>query len=133
MRNVLAMAQKELKSYFASPIAWIVLGFWALLFGYFFVAILQFFVRQSMQVSQFGMQGPQVTKAVKFFISLYEAFVGTDASLAEINPLIITKDGDLLAIAYAWEQATPRRKPPTLVEQGLLGVAPAREGRTAQK
>jgi amidase len=36
-------------------------------------------------------------------------------------------DGDLLAIAYAWEQATHLRKPPTLVEHGLLGVTPARE------
>ena len=35
-------------------------------------------------------------------------------------------DGDLLAIAYAWEQATRLRKPPTLVEQGLLAVTPAR-------
>ena len=38
-------------------------------------------------------------------------------------------DGDLLAIAYAWEQATPPRKPPTLVEQGLLSVTPARTPR----
>jgi len=38
-------------------------------------------------------------------------------------------DGDLLAIAYAWEQATHLRKPPTLVESGLLAVTPAREGR----
>src|SRR5436190_14054355 len=59
MRNVAAIAQKELKSYFSSPIAWILLGFWALLYGWFFFAILQFFVRQSMQVNQFGMQGPQ--------------------------------------------------------------------------
>ena len=42
------------------------------------------------------------------------------------------KDGDLLALAYAWEQATHPRKPPTLVEQGLLGVTPAREGRGRQ-
>jgi amidase len=35
-------------------------------------------------------------------------------------------DGDLLAIAYAWEQATHPRKPPTLVEQGLLAINPAR-------
>src|SRR5262249_54421070 len=59
MGNVIAIAQKELKSYFASPIAYIVLGLWALLYGYFFVAILSFFVRQSMQMNQFGMQGPQ--------------------------------------------------------------------------
>ena len=38
-------------------------------------------------------------------------------------------DGDLLVIAYAWEQATRLRRPPTLVEQGLLAVTPARVGR----
>lgn len=38
-------------------------------------------------------------------------------------------DGDLLAIAYAWEQAMHLRKPPTLVEQGLLPVSPARDPR----
>jgi Asp-tRNA(Asn)/Glu-tRNA(Gln) amidotransferase A subunit family amidase len=38
-------------------------------------------------------------------------------------------DGDLLAIAAAWEQATPRRTAPQLVEHGLLPVTPAREGR----
>ena len=59
MGNVIAIAQKELKSYFASPIAYIVLGLWALLYGYFFTTILFFFMRQSMQMNQFGMQGPQ--------------------------------------------------------------------------
>jgi ABC-2 type transport system permease protein len=59
MSNILAIAHKELKSYFASPIAYVVIGFWALLFGYFFVALLNYFVRQSMQMGQFGMQGPQ--------------------------------------------------------------------------
>src|SRR5215217_4318994 len=59
MSNVLAIAHKELKSYFSSPIAYIAIGFWALLYGYFFVAILNYFVRQSMQMNQFGMQGPQ--------------------------------------------------------------------------
>ncbi len=59
MRNVVAIASKELKSYFASPIGWIMLGFWSLLYGYFFVAILNFFVRQSMQMNQFGQAGPQ--------------------------------------------------------------------------
>lgn len=39
------------------------------------------------------------------------------------------KDGDLLGIAYAWEQATRLRKPPILVEQGLLAITPARAGR----
>ena len=38
-------------------------------------------------------------------------------------------DGDLLAVAYAWEQATKLRKPPTLVEKGLLPITPARRAR----
>ena len=38
-------------------------------------------------------------------------------------------DGDLLGIAYAWEQSTHLRRPPTLVETGLLPVTPARAGR----
>ena len=57
MSNILAIAHKELKSYFASPIAYIVIGFFALLFGYFFYALLIFFDRQSMQMA--GMGGPQ--------------------------------------------------------------------------
>ena len=36
-------------------------------------------------------------------------------------------DGDLLGIAYAWEQATHLRKSPTLVDNGLLATTPARE------
>jgi ABC-2 type transport system permease protein len=59
MNHIFAIAQKELKSYFASPIAYIVLGLFALLYGYFYVAILAYFVRQGMQMSQFGGQGPQ--------------------------------------------------------------------------
>lgn len=38
-------------------------------------------------------------------------------------------DGDVLAIAYAWEQTTKLRKPPTLVEKGLLPTMSARPGR----
>ena len=59
MRNILAIAQKELKSYFSGPIAYVAIGLWALLYGYFFVTILYFFLRNSMQMNQFGMQGPQ--------------------------------------------------------------------------
>lgn len=55
MSNIFAIAQKELKSYFASPIAYVVIGMFALLFGWFFIALLAFFVRQSMQMGQFGM------------------------------------------------------------------------------
>jgi ABC-2 type transport system permease protein len=58
MRNTLAIAHKELRSYFASPIGYIVLGFFALLYGFFYVTMLSYFVRQSMQVGQFG-AGPE--------------------------------------------------------------------------
>jgi ABC-2 type transport system permease protein len=54
MRNILAIAHKELRSYFASPIAYIVIGFFALLYGFFFVAILRYFVGQSMQAGLMG-------------------------------------------------------------------------------
>src|SRR5947199_9121452 len=54
MRNILAIAQKELRSYFASPIAYIVIGFFALLYGFFFVAILRYFISQSMQAGLMG-------------------------------------------------------------------------------
>jgi ABC-2 type transport system permease protein len=51
MRNVLAIAGKELRGYFASPIAYVIIGFFALLFGWFFYVPLSFFNRQSMQMS----------------------------------------------------------------------------------
>jgi succinyl-CoA synthetase beta subunit len=45
-----------------------------------------------------GLDGPQVNKAVKLMTALYNAFVATDASLIEINPLVVTASGDLLAL-----------------------------------
>lgn len=57
MNNILAIAHKELKSYFSTPIAYIVIGFFALLFGYFFYAMLIIFNQQS---QQFGGQGGNV-------------------------------------------------------------------------
>jgi len=45
-----------------------------------------------------GLTGDQVGKAVKMMMALYQAFVATDASLLEINPLIETEDGSLLAL-----------------------------------
>ena len=45
-----------------------------------------------------GLSGNTLKQAVKFFIGLYKAFQSSDASLAEINPLLITKQGDVLAL-----------------------------------
>ena len=54
MRNILAIADKELRSYFASPIAYILIGFFLLPFGVFFYLYLDNFVKQSMQMAQYG-------------------------------------------------------------------------------
>src|SRR5688572_5722187 len=54
MNNILAIAHKELRGYFASPIAYIVIGLFALTYGYFFYALLLFFDRQSMQMMGMG-------------------------------------------------------------------------------
>ncbi|MBL26784.1 MAG: ADP-forming succinate--CoA ligase subunit beta [Rhodospirillaceae bacterium] len=45
-----------------------------------------------------GLEGKQVGSAVKFMLAMYEAFVATDASLVEINPMVVTKAGDVLAL-----------------------------------
>jgi succinyl-CoA synthetase beta subunit len=39
-----------------------------------------------------------VNKAVKFMMSLYQAFVEKDCSIAEINPLVVTGDGNVMAL-----------------------------------
>jgi ABC-2 type transport system permease protein len=54
MSNVIAIAGKELRSYFASPIAYIVVGLFALVFGYFYIVMVNFFVMQSMQSAMGG-------------------------------------------------------------------------------
>ena len=45
-----------------------------------------------------GLEGKQVSSAVKFMAGLYKAFNETDASLIELNPLVVTKDGDVMAL-----------------------------------
>ena len=45
-----------------------------------------------------GLAPEHVGKAVKVMLQIYEAFVATDASLIEINPLIVTEGGDVMAL-----------------------------------
>ncbi|HET7707485.1 MAG TPA: ADP-forming succinate--CoA ligase subunit beta [Thermoanaerobaculia bacterium] len=46
----------------------------------------------------FGLKGDAYKKCVDFVQKLMKAYVETDASLAEINPLLVTKEGDVLAL-----------------------------------
>ena len=45
-----------------------------------------------------GLEGKQVGNASKFMMGLYKAFIANDCSLAEINPLVVTKSGEVLAL-----------------------------------
>jgi succinyl-CoA synthetase beta subunit len=45
-----------------------------------------------------GLEGTQIPRATKFMLAIWEAFRDTDASLIEINPLIVTEEGALLAL-----------------------------------
>jgi succinyl-CoA synthetase beta subunit len=45
-----------------------------------------------------GLEGKQVGTAVAFIAALYRAFTELDASLVEINPLVVTKSGELVAL-----------------------------------
>jgi ABC-2 type transport system permease protein len=50
MGNILTIAQKELRSYFASPIAYVIIGFFALVFGYFYIVSINYFLTMAMQM-----------------------------------------------------------------------------------
>ncbi len=45
-----------------------------------------------------GLEGNQVRSASRFLAAMYEAYVGLDASLVEINPLVVTGAGEVIAL-----------------------------------
>ena len=45
-----------------------------------------------------GLEGPQVGSAVKFMSAMYKAFTELDASIVEINPMIVTGAGEVMAL-----------------------------------
>ena len=45
-----------------------------------------------------GLEGDQVRAAVKFIIGIYNAFTDLDASILEINPLVVTETGEIIAL-----------------------------------
>ena len=62
MSNVWVICQKELKSYFASPIAYGLLAFFALVSGYFFYAAVAIFVTRGMEMQMMGRGMPMDVK-----------------------------------------------------------------------
>ena len=45
-----------------------------------------------------GFEGGALKQVVRFIAALYQAYVQSDASLAEINPLVLTEQGDIVAL-----------------------------------
>jgi succinyl-CoA synthetase beta subunit len=45
-----------------------------------------------------GLEGKQVGSAIKFLTAMFKAFLQLDASIVEINPLVVTKAGEVIAL-----------------------------------
>ena len=45
-----------------------------------------------------NLEGGQVKSATKFILGMYRAFMDTDASIVEINPLVVAEDGEVMAL-----------------------------------
>ncbi|HTS93418.1 MAG TPA: ADP-forming succinate--CoA ligase subunit beta [Stellaceae bacterium] len=45
-----------------------------------------------------GLEGKQIGAATKFMLAMYKAFTSLDASIVEINPLVVTGAGEVLAL-----------------------------------
>jgi succinyl-CoA synthetase beta subunit len=45
-----------------------------------------------------GLVGPQVASCVKFVEAMYRAFIDLDCSIVEINPLVVTGEGEVMAL-----------------------------------
>ncbi|MFC5401922.1 ADP-forming succinate--CoA ligase subunit beta [Cohnella soli] len=60
------------------------------------VGLLPFQARQL--ANDIKIPGPLVNKAVQFMLALYKAFEDKDCSIAEINPLVVTGDGNVMAL-----------------------------------
>jgi succinyl-CoA synthetase beta subunit len=47
---------------------------------------------------ELGLDGNQIKSAAKFLTAMYDAFLELDASMVEINPLVVTGAGDVIAL-----------------------------------
>jgi ABC-2 type transport system permease protein len=58
LKNIWIICQKELKSYFASPIAYLLIAIFAVIFGFFFYSATAFFVMRGMESQMMGRGQP---------------------------------------------------------------------------
>jgi succinyl-CoA synthetase beta subunit len=64
-----------------------------------FVDYLELFPFQARQLAfNLGLSGDAFKQAIKLFLKLFKLHIELDASLTEINPLILTKEGDIVAL-----------------------------------
>jgi len=84
MSNILAIAHREIKAYFGSPIAYIVIGFFALMFGFFYYTLLMYFDQNSMRMA--GMGGPQTANINEQMIR--PVFLNSSVILLFVLPLV---------------------------------------------
>ena len=75
MKNVLLICRKELKGYFASPIAYAVMALFALIFGYLFSGYTRYFAQVSLQ----AMMQQQPMNVNEFIIRPMLGFASTIA------------------------------------------------------
>jgi ABC-2 type transport system permease protein len=83
MRNIAAIAQREVNAYFVSPIGYVLIGFFALLFGWFFYVPLAFFIQQS---SQMGMNPTQALNINQMLVG--PTLMNTTVIMLFLFPLI---------------------------------------------
>jgi ABC-2 type transport system permease protein len=83
MRNIAAITHREVNAYFASPIAYVLIGFFALLFGWFFYVPLAFFIQQS---SQMGMNPTQALNINQMLVG--PTLMNTTVIMLFLFPLI---------------------------------------------
>jgi ABC-2 type transport system permease protein len=71
MKNIGFIAKKELKAYFASPIAYVVIAIFLLLTGFFFYSLVWWFNAQSMQMAQNPYYAQQININQMVFTPLF--------------------------------------------------------------
>ncbi len=116
MNNIIIICQKELKSYFVSPIAYGLMAFFALIAGYFFYIATGYFVQAGMQSQMMGRQMPmsineQILRPVLMNLSVVGLFLipmitmrlfAHEKSTGTIELLVTSPVHDLEIIIGKW-------------------------------